>query len=82
MSYSGVSGANKFLQKIWNLNYQIINKKDKTGDAEIEKKFDLEIDNFINKIDSAIKNFRFNVCIAYFHQVYGFFKDNKMPDKV
>ena len=75
-SDSGVSGANKFLQKIWNLNYQIINKKDKTGDAEIEKKFDLEIDNFINKIDSAIKNFRFNVCIAYFHQVYGFFKDN------
>ena len=75
-SDSGVSGANKFLQKIWNLNYQIIKKKDKTGDAEIEKKFDLEIDNFINKIDSAIKNFRFNVCIAYFHQVYGFFKDN------
>ena len=28
-SDTGVASANKFLQKIWNLNFQIINRKDK-----------------------------------------------------
>ena len=68
--------CNKFLQKVWNLNYLILNRKQEISDTIKEKKFNLEIDNFVNKIDTSIKNFRFNVCIAYFHQVYNFFKNN------
>ena len=75
-SDAGVVGANKFLQKIWNLNYLILNRKQEISDTIKEKKFNLEVDNFVNKIDTSIKNFRFNVCIAYFHQVYNFFKNN------
>jgi leucyl-tRNA synthetase len=75
-SDAGVVGANKFLQKVWNLNYLILNRKQEISDTIKEKKFNLEIDNFVNKIDTSIKNFRFNVCIAYFHQVYNFFKNN------
>ena len=75
-SDTGVAGANKFLQKVWHLNYLILNREEIAGDTSIEKKFNLEVENFINKIDTSIKNFRFNVCIAYFHQVYNFLKNN------
>ena len=75
-SDAGVASANKFLQKIWNLNYLILKRKEITGDNTKEKKFYLEVDNFVNKIDASIKNFRFNVCIAHFHQVYNLFKEN------
>ena len=71
----GVSSANKFLQKIWNLNHLILNRKQTKSDKNFAKKFILEIDSFVLKIDNSIKNFRFNVSIAHFYEVYNFFKD-------
>ena len=35
-----------------------------------------KINNFVNKIDNAIKNFRFNVAIALFYEVYKILKDD------
>ncbi len=75
-SDTGVNSANKFLQKIWNLNYKILNRKDKAGDKDLEKKFYAEINNFINKIDLSVNNFRFNVAVANFYEIYNFFKEN------
>jgi len=75
-SDTGVAAANKFLQKLWNLNYLILNRQEYSGEADIEKKFNLNIEDFINKIDSSIIKFRFNVSIALFHQLFNFFKDN------
>ena len=84
-SDTGVTSANKFLQKIWNLNKLILNRKLKITDDDLNKRFDLEINNFTKKIDDSIKNFRFNVSIALFHQLYNFFTDNlekKISDKI
>ncbi len=83
-SDSGVSAANKFLQKIWNLNLNILKNKNKKKNETLEKEFNLQISSFVNKIDSSIKGFRFNVSIALFHQLYSCFKDNldKINDKV
>jgi leucyl-tRNA synthetase len=84
-SDTGVTSANKFLQKIWNLNKLILNRRIKTTDDDLSKKFDLEINNFVKRIDDSIKNFRFNVSIALFHQLYNFFTDNlekKISDKI
>tara|TARA_Y100000389_G_scaffold189532_1_gene213394 strand:+ start:5583 stop:8096 length:2514 start_codon:yes stop_codon:yes gene_type:complete len=75
-SNTGVSSANKFLQKIWDLNCLISAREDKTIDIEIEKKFSLGINNYISKIDNSIKNFRFNVSIANFYELYKYFKEN------
>ena len=75
-SDTGVSSANKFLQKIWNLNFVIMNRDAKKEDKTLEKKFLSEINNFILKIDNSIKNFRFNVSIAQFYEVYNFLKSN------
>ena len=74
-SDTGVVSANKFLQKIWNLNFLISNRENKNFDEKLDRKFTLEINNYVNKIDSSIKNFRFNVSIAHFYEVYKIFKE-------
>ncbi len=69
-SASGVEAANKFLQKIWNLNHIISSRKNIRPDKNTEDKLINEINNLVIKIDDSINNFRFNVSIAYFHQAY------------
>ena len=75
-SDTGVSSANKFLQKLWNLNHQISTRKDKKTKQDLDKKFELGINSLIVKINDTIENFRFNVSIAHFYEMYSFFKDN------
>ncbi len=74
-SATGVDAANKFLQKIWNLNYSISLRKEVKTDKSKEEKLLAEINNLVIKIDESINSFRFNVSIAYFYQVYKIFKD-------
>ena len=84
-SDTGVASANKFLQKIWNLNNLILNRKENISDKQIEKKFDMEVNNYLSKIDASINSFRFNVSIAHFYEVYNFFKsyiDKKISNKL
>ena len=75
-SDTGVSSANKFLQKIWNLNHMIASRKDLPSNQEVERKFLEEINNYVFKIDNSIDNFRFNVSIALFYEVYKLVKDH------
>ena len=79
-SDTGVNSANKFLQKIYNLIHLILNKKDKKTYNEIDNKFNREINSFVNKIDNSIKEFRFNVSIAHFYEVYNLFKKSVETD--
>ena len=74
-SATGVESANKFLQKLWNLNFLVSKRQNRNSDKKKEEKFVKDINNFVVKVDEAIKNFRFNVAIAYFHQIYNFFKN-------
>ena len=76
----GVVSANKFLQKIWNLNQLIMNKKDSKGNDVVEKAFENKIDLFIFKIDKAINNFQMNVAIAQFYEVYRYLSDSIKQD--
>ena len=71
----GVLSANKFLQKYWNLCHLISIQKEKQGDTNIEEQFQMNIDNYIMQVDSSIKNFRFNVSIALFYEVFKLLKD-------
>ena len=71
----GVASANKFLQKIWNLNYLILKREGKASSIQKEQEFVAGINSYIFKIDNTIKNFRFNVSIAHFYEIYKFFKD-------
>ena len=73
-SDNGVASANKFLQKIWNLNQSIINKSEKIKktDAMITKEFSDKVDTYILKIGDLINKFQFNVVIASFMKYTGF----------
>ena len=72
----GVKSANKFLQKVWNLNHQIKNREDRENNNLLEKKFMNKIDLFINKIETSIENFQLNVCIAQFYEANRFMSDH------
>ena len=72
-SDSGVASSNKFLQKIWNLNTQVISINEKKINEEITKKFNSEINNLAYKIDKSIEEFKFNVSIAHFYEIYKVF---------
>ena len=84
-SANGVEAANKFLQKIWNLNYLISTRVDKKSDKTKEVELINIINSFAIKIDESINSFRFNVSISYFYQVYKVFKgaiDSQISNKI
>jgi len=72
-SDSGVSSSNKFLQKIWDLNVQIRSRKENTINNKLVERFDLSIDTLVKKIDKSIEEFKFNVTIAHFYEIYKIF---------
>ena len=72
----GVTSANKFLQKVWNLNFLISQTNKKDTNKILEEKFTREINTYIYKIDASIKEFRFNVSIALFYELYNFINKN------
>ncbi len=75
-SDTGVFSANKFLQKIWNLNQTILKRDEKIKTDDEKKVFEEKINLFIYKIDYSIKNFQFNVAIANFYEAYRYFNDS------
>jgi leucyl-tRNA synthetase len=84
-SNTGVASANKFLQRIWDINCIILKKNITNGDSKLEKEFKLQINVYINKIDKSINEFRFNVSIALFYEVYKilrYYIDKKINYKI
>jgi len=72
-SDEGMISSYKFIQKFWSLSIQIL---DLTKSKNIG--FNDELENFTNqtlqKIETAIEKFRYNLLIAYCHEIYSFFK--------
>ena len=63
----------------------IIKREDKKSNKEIENQFNITINVYLNKIDKSINDFRFNVSIAFFYEVYNFFKgfiDENISNKI
>ena len=68
-SLEGVSAAFKFIQKLWKLNNEILNKKDSTLKSE-----DIDLQKAVNKtvynVTQNLENFQYNVVIANIHEIY------------
>ncbi len=68
-SLEGVSAAFKFIQKLWKMNNEILNKKDSTSKSE-----DIELQIAVNKtvynVTHNLENFQYNVVIANIHEIY------------
>jgi leucyl-tRNA synthetase len=76
-SSQGVNAAYKFLQKLYNLNHTINNRKDVSD--HYNKEFEAEFNNYILKINELINNFQLNVVIANVYSLYNLF--SSMLDK-
>ncbi|OUX53982.1 MAG: leucine--tRNA ligase [Pelagibacteraceae bacterium TMED287] len=69
-SNQGVNAAYKFLQKIWNININILNRKEVKIKKEEEEKFNDEFNNYIIKITNLIENFQLNVAVANVYEIH------------
>ena len=77
--------AHKFIQRIWNLNNKILDKKDDKSDSGIEKKFLTKFNQYLFKISDLIENFHLNVAIAKIYEITSLFEDNltkKLSNKI
>ena len=79
-SDTGVISANKFLQRFWDLNCLVKNRKENKIKKKTDDEFCQKINSYIKKINSSINEFRFNVSIAYFYEVYKYFINNLAND--
>jgi len=68
-SDEGVSSANKFIKKIWNLNQKIIERKDVEVSEGDEKSFVSMFNKYLFKISNLIEKFHLNVAVANFYEV-------------
>ncbi len=79
-SLEGVSAAFKFIQKLWKLNNEILDKKDspiKSGDVTLEKAVNKTVYNVTKNLD----NFQYNVVIANMHEIYNLLYDHVINNK-
>ena len=67
--WKGVSAAFKFIQKLWKLNNEILNKEDSMSKSE-----DITLQKAVNKtvynVTKNLDNFQYNVVIANIHEIY------------
>ena len=81
----GIATSYKFVQKFWNLNFNIINRKETKNNQEDEK-----VEKFTNKmifnVTKSLENFQYNVVVANFYETYNFFSkfliNNNISNKI
>ena len=79
-SLEGVSASFKFIQKLWKLNSEILNKKDpvfKTEDTVLQK----TVNKTIYNVTQNLENFQYNVVIANMHEIYNILNQHVIGDK-
>jgi len=73
-SEDGIKSAYKFVQKLWDLNNEMVGIS-KSEKKEFNENIEIFANQIINKINIALEGFRYNLIIAYFHEAYAFFKN-------
>ena len=69
-SNEGMEGSFKFIQKLWLLHNKIINKIDFDQKNLFDEKFSKFTKILISKITQNLENFRYNVIVANFYEMY------------
>jgi len=75
-SNEGVSSAHKFVQKLWNINKKILERKDLDISRDEEKKFISKFNKYLFKISNLIEKFHLNVAVANFYEITHLINDS------
>ncbi len=77
-SETGMTSAYKFIQKFWSVSQNIIEIVNTESDKSINNEIEIFTNQSIEKINTALEKFRYNVIIAVFHEIFNFF--NKVSE--
>ena len=69
-SDEGIAASHKFVQKLWNLNLNILEEIKKKHKKDTDEKLHKIANNFINKVTNNLSKFSYNKIIANFHEIY------------
>ena len=73
-SDEGINSTYKFIQKLWNLNTEILNEIEKNHPNDPDDNLDKITNRFIKKVNDSLDNFSYNVMIASFYEIYSILK--------
>ncbi len=79
-SVEGVSAAFKFIQKLWKLNNDILNKAESdsdSGDMVLRK----AVNKTIYSVTKNLDNFQYNVVIANIHEIYNLLSEHVLNNR-
>ena len=71
-SENGMSSSYKFIQKFWTLSNKVIDLTNNTS-SDYSKNIDIFTNQSIDRINTAMDKFSYNVIIAVFHEIYNFY---------
>ena len=80
-SLEGVSAAFKFIQKLWKLNNEILNKKDSKSKSEDNTLLQKPVNKTVYNVTKNLDNFQYNVVIANIHEIYNLLYDHVINNK-
>ena len=69
-SDEGISASFKFIQKLWNLNLQILEKIKQNHSANFGNDLEKITNLFIDSVTKNLSNFSYNKIVANFHELY------------
>jgi len=79
-SIEGVSAAFKFIQKLWKLNNEILEKKDSVDSTEDER-LKKAVNKTIYNVTKNLESFQYNVVIANIYEIYKIFNKHCLEKK-
>jgi leucyl-tRNA synthetase len=68
-SDQGIEASYKFIQKLWGLHHKIVNEIQFDRKKDLDKNLERVTDQFINKVEKNLENFRYNKIVANLHEI-------------
>jgi leucyl-tRNA synthetase len=71
-SEEGIVSSFKFIQKLWNLNLNILDEIKKNHNEDYDNELEKYTNKFIKNVTDNLENFSYNKIIANLHEMYSF----------
>ena len=72
-SDEGISSSNKFIQKLWSLNQNILKEINQNHQKDYGENIVKYVNKFIKKMNDNLNSFSYNILIANLHEMHNFF---------